>query len=399
MDLTYSKEYGVYRAEVRAFLEAEWPPKGEAAKLPGQKKLRQFLVKAIGKGYLYRHVPKRYGGAEQPEDALQATIIREEFTRAKAPSGVIGLQGLLVPTLIEHGTDWQKEKFIEASILGDIIWCQGFSEPGAGSDLASVRTRGERVGDEWVINGQKVWTTQAHLADYIFALVRTEPEASKHQGISYLIIDMKQPGIEVRPLRQMSGEANFNEVFFTDAKTPADWIVGERGQGWQVKSATLKQERTGNAGAPSVVLFKRLLKLAGEVNRNGQPALKDPEVRQWLSALEGAAYGHLYSGHRMFTKQAKGEDAGLFPLMNKLFSTEVFGMEVARIARELIGDDGLQLPPPRGVDWPPHGDRKLGLERWLSTIFLTHSNLIAGGASNIQRNVIAERGFGLPRES
>jgi alkylation response protein AidB-like acyl-CoA dehydrogenase len=229
--------------------------------------------------------------------------------------------------------------------------------------------------------------------------VRTEPDAPKHRGISYLLIDMKQPGVEVRPLRQMTGEANFTEVFFTDATTPLDHTVGERGDGWRVKSSTLAVERTGNAGAPSVALFERVLALARGAKRHGRPALEDPEVRQWLANLEASALAHLYSGYRVFTKQLKGEDPGLFPMMNKLYSTEFVGMEAARIARELIGDDGLLLPPPRGVpDWPRVGDRSIGNETWNGTALTLLSNLIAGGTSNIQRNVIAERGYGLPRE-
>jgi alkylation response protein AidB-like acyl-CoA dehydrogenase len=390
MDLRVTPEYDAYRAEVSSFLAthhtSDPSPTGTS-----KEQQKAFLRAAIDAGYLWRNVPRRYGGAERPFDPLEATVIQEEFARVRAPTGPAGPGKLVIPALLSYGTEEQKQRFIEPSLVGDLVWCQGFSEPGAGSDLASVST---------MINGQKIWTSHAHHADYIFALVRTEPDASKHRGISYLLIDMKQPGVEVRPLRQLSGEAKFNEVFFTDATTPLDHMIGERGEGWQVKSATLEVERTGNAGAPSVALFERVLALAQGATRHGRPALEDPEVRQWLADLEASALAHLYSGYRMFTRQLKDEEPGLFPMMNKLYSTEFVGMEAARIARELIGDDGLQLPPPRGEpDWPRVGHRPIGNETWNSTSLTLLSNVIAGGTSNIQRNVIAERGYGLPRES
>jgi alkylation response protein AidB-like acyl-CoA dehydrogenase len=305
----------------------------------------------------------------------------------------------VIPALLGHGSEEHKQRFIPPTLVGEITWCQGFSEPGAGSDLAAVSTKAVLEGERWVINGQKIWTSQAHVADYMFALVRTEPAAPKHRGISYLLIEMKQPGVEVRPLRQLTGESHFNEVFFTDATAPLGNLIGERGDGWRVKSATLAVERTGSAGAPSVALFERVLALARGATRHGRPALEDPEVRQWLANLEASALAHLYSGYRMFTRERKGEAPGLFPLMNKLYSTDHFGMEAARIARELIGDDGLLLPPPRGASESPRAnDRAIGRETWNATSLTLLSNLIAGGTSNIQRNVIAERGFGLPRD-
>lgn len=394
MDLSYTPEYESYREDVQAFLASQW--RGRSSKAD----LRAFLKAAVEAGYLWRHVPRHYGGGERPFDPLEATIIQEEFAKARAPTSPPGLGRLVMGALLAHGAEWQKDKFVEATVLGDITWCQGFSEPGAGSDLAAVGTRAVLEDGQWVIDGQKIWTSYAHRADYMFALVKTEPDQPRHAGISYLLIDMKQPGIEVRPLRQMTGGASFNEVFLTGATTPADHILGGRGEGWQVKSATLAVERAGNAGAPSVALFRRLLKLAESSVRNGAPALEDREVRQWLADLEARALAHLYSGYRMFTRQRKGEDAGLFPMMNKLYSTEFVGMEAARIARELIGDDGLLLAPPRRqADWPQYGDRPIGKETWNSTALTLLSNLIAAGTSNIQRNVISERGYGLPRES
>ena len=238
MDLTYGPDYERFRGQVRAFLSEHWQPSGGSADVAA---FRQSAVRA---GYLYRSVPRRYGGSEQPSDVLKARVIREEFTAVRAPMELksLGTQ-LLVPTLLEAGAEWQKERFIEATITGQIKWCQGYSEPGAGSDLASLRTTARLDGDRWVINGQKVWTSFAHEADYMFLLARTDPDADKRKGISYLLVPMDQPGIEVRPLRQITGESEFNEVFLTDATTGADWIVGEPGQGWTVANTTLKHER------------------------------------------------------------------------------------------------------------------------------------------------------------
>ena len=223
MDLRYGAEYEAYRAEVKAWLSESWPLKGDEAKQGLAEQATLFRKRAIAAGYLARSIPKAYGGSEQAGDPLRAAVIREEFMRVRAPMDPPGIGTMmLVPTLLEKGAEWQKQKWVPGTILGEIQWCQGYSEPGSGSDLASLKTRGELVGDEWLINGQKIWTSSAKTADFMFCLVRTEPEASKHAGISYLLIDMKQPGIDVRPLKQMTGSADFNEVSLTDVRTPKD---------------------------------------------------------------------------------------------------------------------------------------------------------------------------------
>ncbi len=396
MDLSYGSEYESFRNEVQAFLESEWPLQGDDAKKSLGEQATQFRKTAIEAGYLARAIPKAYGGSEQEADPLKGQIIREEFSRARAPMDPPGIGTMmLVPTLIDRGEEWQKQKFVPGTMLGDISWCQGYSEPGSGSDLASLKTRGELVGDEWVINGQKIWTSGAQHADYMFCLVRTEPDAQKHAGISYLLIDMKQPGIDVRPLRQMTGGADFNEVFLTDVRTPADWIVGKRGEGWLVSRTTLKHERNsiGNA-AMAESMFRGLVRLAKDRTRNGKPAIEDPEIRQRLATLEGYVQAHKYSGYRQLTANLRGEEVGLIGLMNKLHSTNI-GQEVSRIALDLLGDDGL-------VD-PSTGTRLLGRAPaeaggWIAQTMSSLGVAIAGGTANIQRNVIAERGLGLPRD-
>jgi alkylation response protein AidB-like acyl-CoA dehydrogenase len=395
MDVSYGKQYEEFRAEVQAFLAANWPPKGAEAELPREEGARRFRQRATEQGFLNRSTPRKYGGSEQEPDEIKATIIREEFARARAPGDVRGIGTMmLVPTLLEKGEEWQKEKFVPPTIRGEVGWCQGYSEPGSGSDLASLKTRAELKGDEWVINGQKIWTTTAQTADYMFCLCRTEPEAPKHAGISYLLIPMKQPGVEVRPLRQMTGGADFNQVFLTDAKTPKDWIVGKRGEGWLVSRATLKHERNSiGAAAQSTAMLKGLVHLAKTNQRNGRPAIEDPEVRQRLATIEGYIRSHEYSGYRQLTLNARGESPGILQLMNKLVSTNI-GSEVAKLALDLLGEDAL-LDPTVSEEMVvlPTGNRS-----WINQYMYSLGIAVAGGTANIQRNVIAERGLGLPRD-
>ena len=383
MDLRYTEEYEAFREEVRAFLGEAW--RGDRSDAG----VRAFRERAIGAGYQARGVPTRYGGSEQPPDVLKAAIIREEFARAGAP-GELGGGGVtyLVPTLLECGEEWQRERFIPPTLRGDMTWCQGYSEPGSGSDLASLQTRAELVDDHWVIHGQKIWTSGAQRSDYMFVLVRTEPDAPKHAGISYLLLDMRQPGIDVRPLKQMTGEAHFNEVFLNGARTPADWIVGKRGEGWKVSRATLRHERNSIGNAEQCVAF--FDGLVGRARDAG--LLADPRVRQRLAELEGYVRAHEYSGYRQLTAAARGKSAGLVELMNKLVWTHI-NHEVSRFALDLVGGSGLLAPTFWVQSEAPRSDTE-----WNSLYMATLGGAIAGGTSNIQRNVIAERGLGLPRE-
>ncbi len=404
MDLSYSAEYEQFRDEVRRFLKENWtaediastPPPDQRAMMLGavirtDQRATQFRLKAIERGYLYRHVPKRYGGGEQPPDPLKATIIGEEFRKAQAPAELVG-QGpsMLVPTLVEHGTEEQKQQFIRDTLLGKITWCQGYSEPGSGSDLASLRTRAELDGDFWVVNGQKIWTSNADTADWMFCLVRTEPDAPKHDGISYLLIDMKTPGIDVRPLRQMTGDVDFNEVFLENARVPAKNIVGKRGQGWVVSRSTLKHERALIGGS---LLGRRtlegLIMLARGLNLRGKPAIQDPVIRTRIVELETKVLANEYHGYRLLTIQARHEDSGLAGLVTKLYGTSI-GYDVARLAMDILGDRGTLAP---GEDSAP------AMGMFVSAYMWSLGVLIAGGTANIQRNVIAERGFGLPRDA
>jgi alkylation response protein AidB-like acyl-CoA dehydrogenase len=369
-----------FRDEVRDFLARAWRP----ALADDPVAVAAFRVRAVEQGYLYRGFPRALGGSEQPRDPLKLDIIRQEFDRVRAPREVTGLGvSMVAPTLLEWGSDWQKAQFIPPTLRGEFFWAQGYSEPGSGSDLASLITRAEPIGDEWVINGHKIWTSNAFRADYFFVLARTEPNAPKHQGISYLLVKARQPGIEIRRIRQISGKADFCEVFFTDVRTPADWIVGGRGEGWRVSRTTLRHERdmVGSA-AGSRHLFDRLLRLAGD-----RGALGDPLVRDRLVALEGFVEAHIASNAHQLHAAGRGEEPGLLGLLNKLVSTTIAD-EVAQIAMDLMGEALLRAPDPEA-----RSDT-----RWHQQVLGSLGLQIAGGTSNIQRNIIAERGLGLPRD-
>jgi alkylation response protein AidB-like acyl-CoA dehydrogenase len=396
MDLRYSETYEAFRSEVRAFLKESWPLRGKEAELPRDRQAALFRDRAIERGYAARSVPRKYGGSEQPLDALRAAIISEEFAKVGAPGDIRGIgASMLVPTLLEHGTEEQCRRYVPPTIRGEMVWCQGYSEPGAGSDLASLKTRGELDGEEWVVTGHKIWTSGAHFAHMMFALVRTEPAAEKHSGISYLLIDMRSPGVEVRPLRQMTGTADFNEVFLNAVRVPKENIVGRRGEGWKVSRSTLKHERNMIGDAASTrTLFEGLVELARQTNREGRPAIEDPSVRRRLAEIEGYVQAHLYSGYRQLTCAARGESPGIAATMNKLVSTTI-GSRMAGLAIDLVGDAALLAPEatPR-----MRRDQPSSAAAWVNYFMWSLGISTAGGTANIQRNIIAERGLGLPRD-
>lgn len=396
MDLSYGEKAEAFREEVKAFLSENWPPAADLRGADLKQYIRAFRRKATDQGYLYRAIPKIYGGSEQPVDVIRAQVIREEFVRARAPMEVGGNgMNMTVPTLLEKGTQEQKDLFIRKTVEGEYIWGQGYSEPGSGSDLASVRTKGELSADgsKWIINGQKIWTSQGMQATHMFMLVRTEPDAPKHDGITYLLIDLDQPGITRRPIRQMTGEEGdhtFCEFFFDNAETPVGLQVGERGQGWYVSRTTLKHERASIGSADGLgKQFSKLVDLARETGR-----IADPVIRDKLAQIEGFVLSHRYTSFRLFSCSAAGEDPGRVQLMMKLLLTET-GHEIALLAQELMGEYAFIEPAGAGGRGP-RGPR--GPEKWMDQIMGSLGNSIAGGTTNIQRNIIGERGLGLPRD-
>jgi alkylation response protein AidB-like acyl-CoA dehydrogenase len=391
MQLSYTAEYLSFQREVRQFLQTEWTCLTQSGMAGETAAVAQFRAKATGQGYLYRQYPRKYGGSEQPADVLRSLIIVEEFAKLSAPGEVSGI-GLmmLAPVLLECGTEWQKEMFIPRTLTGEYRWAQGYSEPGAGSDLASLKSRAELVGDQWLINGHKIWTTRAHEATHMFALLRTEPQALKHAGLSYILLDLRQPGVTVRPIRQINDGREFCEVFLDDVRTPADWIVGARGEGWSISRVNLKHERAsiGSTGR-SQPAFESLLRLAKKAAHHGRPAIKDPLIRGRVAAIEGYLEAQRWSGYYQLTLGLRGESAGVLGYVNKITTTNI-NQEIAAVATEIIGDRGLLAST---------SCTGRGPERWNNQILGSLALSIAGGTSNIQRNIIAERGLGLPRDS
>jgi len=387
MDLRYTAEQQAFRKTVSEFVAQHW----DARRLCDPQAVAAFRVKATEGGFLYRGVPRAYGGSEQQPDVIRAHIIRETFAAARAPMEVPGNGvALLVPTLLEWGSEDQKQRFIEKTVRGEFRWAQGYSEPGAGSDLASLTSRAVLDGDEWVIDGHKIWTTLAQDATHMFALLRTEPDAPKHNGISYILLDMKQQGVTVRPIKQINGDSEFCEVFLDGARAPASWLVGDRGNGWAVSRSTLKHERNHVGSATRTVpMFDRLVKLAQRVTLNGRPAIEDPRIRAQLATIDGYVQAQLWAGYYQQTLAAEDESPGVLGLVNKLTTTNLFH-RIAALSAEIIGDQALKAPK--------QGHDRGGDERWVNQMLGSLGQATSGGTSNIQRNIIAERGLGLPRQ-
>jgi alkylation response protein AidB-like acyl-CoA dehydrogenase len=394
MDLSLSPEHEAFQKRVRAWLKANVPKRdGEDAGREYSDPARVARLKAWQRtlydaGFVAMGWPKEYGGLGA--GVMEQTILNQELVLARAPQqiGMMGVQ-MVGPTLIQFGSEEQKRRYLPRILTAEEIWCQGYSEPGAGSDLASLKTRAELVGDEFIINGQKVWTSNAQIADWMFCLVRTDPAAPKHRGISYVLIDMRTPGITVRPLVQMTGDAGFNEVFFEDVRVPRKNLVGELNQGWQVANATLAHERNMlGSTTRTQQMFNGLLHIAQTHQRHGRPASADPIVRQRLAALLIRVEAMKYHSLRQLTDALRGRHPGIAASVNKLVSTEL-NHDIAAFAIELLGSYGLLARGAAQV-----ADRGL----WPYEFMFTLGLIIGGGTSQIQKNIISERGLGFPRE-
>jgi alkylation response protein AidB-like acyl-CoA dehydrogenase len=391
MDLSYGPEYDVFRDEVRTFIQDNLDNQPKPGAGPKSEEVRRWQAKLIANGFHSRTIPSEYGGYGAEPDIIQSRIIAEEFGAAQMNTGFSG-QGIsmLTPVLLEMGTEAQKQQFIKKTIHGELIWCQGYSEPGAGSDLASLTTRAELDGDEWVINGQKIWTSTAHISDWIFCLVRTEPEAPKHQGISFLLFEMDTPGIDVRPLVDMTGTANFNEVFFTDVRVPKDQIVGQRGQGWQVANAILGHER-GSLAPPDAAMSRLngVVKLMQQETISGERVIDNPIFRDRLLKLQGRVMAMQYNDMRLLSaKINKSQDTKLAGMVVKLIGTEL-RHEIECLGIDVMGEIGLS-----------YGDNPYlrGNGSWQYQYMYFLGLIIGGGTSQIQKNIISERGLGMPKE-
>ena len=390
MDLSFGPRYEDFRSDVRQFIR-EHGSKSPQAGNSGSKKAMAWQTLLIENGYAARTIPKDYGGYGGSPDIIESRIIAEEFSKKQISTG-LGGQGIsmLVPVLLEMGSEAQKKQFVGPTIRGEMLWCQGYSEPGAGSDLASLSTKAVLDGDDWVINGQKIWTSTAHLADWIFCLVRTEPTKPKHKGISFLLFKMNTPGIEIRPLVDMTGDANFNEVFFTDVRVPKEQIVGERGQGWMVANAILGHER-GSLAPPDAAQSRLngVIKLMEEKNFAGEKVIDNPVFRDRLMKIQGRILAMKCNDLRLLSaKINKNQDTQLASMIVKLQGTEL-RHELESLAIDVMGELGLA-----------YGDNPYikGGGSWQYQYMYYLGLIIGGGTSQIQKNIISERGLGMPRE-
>jgi alkylation response protein AidB-like acyl-CoA dehydrogenase len=392
MDLEYGPEYESFRAEVRKFLEQhrDAKPARSLIDLPAEERSR-WLSLLIEHGYWARTIPVEYGGYGAEPDLLQTVIMDEEFNRAGVARGM-NAQGpsMLVPTLLEHGSEAQKQRWIGPTMRGEVIWCQGYSEPGSGSDLASLSTSAVEDADDFVINGQKIWTSTADKAQMCFLLVRTEPDARKHEGISYILVPMDAPGIEIQPLATMSGsigENSFNQVFFRDVRVPKANVVGRRGEGWKIANTTLKHERNTLSNNAEGQLL-RLVRLMRHERVNGVSPLASPVYRDRLMRLQARALTMKYHGMRLLTASLRGESAGVAALIVKLQNCQL-SYDVANLAIDVMGELGALYDHSRY-------EREKGY--WQAMSIFSLGLIIGGGTAQIQKNIIAERGLGLPRE-
>jgi acyl-CoA dehydrogenase len=397
MDFNDTPEEAKFRAEARAWLEANARLKGpddRTADVLGEhvsdeavQAARAWQKKKADAGWACITWPKEYGG--RGATPMQRVIWIEEESRFATPPGIFSIGiGMCGPTILTHGTEEQKKRWIPKLITGEETWCQAFSEPSAGSDLAGLRCSAVRDGDDWLINGQKIWITGAHFCDWAILVARSDPSAVKHAGLTYFVVDMHVAGIETRPITQINGGRAFNEVFFSDARVPDAYRISEVGNGWAVAITTLMNERasigSGGVGIGPTELFE----LARETELGGKPAIEDPAVRQKLADFYVRSKALHYTGYRTLTALSRGTTPGPEASLGKLVGASL-GQDMGSFAVELQGLTGC-------LDGPEHAP----LEGVWQAMYLGMPGLrIAGGTDEVLRNIIAERVLGLPPEA
>jgi alkylation response protein AidB-like acyl-CoA dehydrogenase len=391
MDFNDTPEESAFRAEARGFLSANAERKANAKPVLRQsgidaeavKRCKAWQAKKADAGFAALTWPKRFGGKEA--SPILQVIYNQEEEDFVVPRGLyeIGL-GMCIPTMMAYAKPEQLDRYVRPALHGEEVWCQLFSEPGAGSDLAALRTRAERDGDDWVINGQKIWTSGAHLSDFGIIVVRTDPNVPKHEGLTFFFLDMKSPGIEVRPIHQMSGARHFNEVFFTDVRVPDTQRLGAVGHGWKVSLTTLMNERlaVGDVQRPDV---DDLLELSRKIRIDGKPALQNAAVRERIAEWHARSQGLKFTRFRTMTALSKGETPGPENSIHKLVNASKL-QDIASYGIDLMGAGGLVVDD----------DLIEAYGMFQAALLSSPSARIAGGSDEILRNIIAERVLGMP---
>jgi len=386
VDFEYTADEQAFREEVREFLAENLPPKAER----GKGFLATWLTRVREKGWVGFSWPKEFGGSDG--GLIEQTILREEMALAKAPPLGSSFMGLawVGPGIMQYGTQEQKEKFIPDILDSKVTWCTGYSEPNHGSDLAAIQCKAVREGDNYVVNGQKIWTTGAPWSQWIILLVRTQFDVEvKHDGITCLLVPMDAPGLEVKPIENMAGEKHFAEIFFTDVKVPVENRLGDEGEGWKVTVSALANERSSIGEVTQMFAKLDTLKdLVRESTRQGRPAREDPKVRRTIATFEAKIAAMKYNGLRYLTKQIKGEPLTSETSVNKLHRASL-EIEMDDFAVELTGQAGLLLG---GSDEAVDGGK------WTKSSLSWPNVVIGGGTPNIQRNIISERILGQPKD-
>ncbi len=395
MDFNDSPEEAAYRAKVREWLDANATPKGAdaatsrmIAEAEGDEvqAAKDWQLKKYEAGWACLRWPKEFGGQEA--SAMESVIFNQEEARYDLPPSIYGIgHGMLGPTIMAHGTREQKDRFLPNMVKGNEVWCQLFSEPDAGSDLAGLKTSAVKDGDDWLINGQKIWTTGAQYSKWGMIVTRTDPNAAKHAGLTYFIVDMEDPGIEIRPIKQMSGGSGFNEVFFTDVRVPDNQRLDAVGNGWRVAITTLMNERSSiGGGGGGGVGVGDLIRLAQKVEINDKPAIEDGGVRRKIANFAVRRSGLKFTGQRGLSALSQGQTPGPEASIGKLVGA-IMGLEMGEFGMELQGAGGILATDTAGAD-------PVWQQTYLAMPGLRH----AGGTDEILRNIIAERVLGMPGE-
>ncbi|MBK81308.1 MAG: acyl-CoA dehydrogenase [Gammaproteobacteria bacterium] len=387
MDFNDTPEEAKFREEARAWLKDNVPKASELEGLGYIEQAKLWQKRKYDAGWACITWPKEYGG--RGASAIEQVIWnQEEAKHDDLPGGVFSIgQGMAAPTLMTWADDDAKARYLPKLASGEEIWCQLFSEPAGGSDLAALRTRAVKDGDEWVINGQKIWTSGAHYSDYGILVVRTDPTVPKHKGLTYFYLDMKSPGIEIKPIKQISGDANFNEVYFTDVRIPDSQRLGEVGQGWQVSLTTLMNERASIGAGGVNVGFDSVFKLAQKVNIGDRPAIEDDSVRARLADWDCQEAGLRYTSYRTLSALSRGDIPGPENSIGKLVGAPKT-QDMASFAIDLLEQSG--------AIWDEELSAEAGL--FQGTYMSIPGLRIAGGTDEIMANIIAERVLGLPQE-